>query len=347
MSYHCSLFEKGKIISLRENGRTVAEIAEETGRHKTTIARWLRRFEEEGEDGMNQRHKTGRPPRTSAEQDAAMVEVASCHPFMPLRDVAAAAGVEDIHVSSVSARLKKAGLETYKPCGKLALSEQNKGNRLLFAQEAIDRYPPEFWKSVVFTDEKIFRTDLTGRVRVRRPRGARHEERFTVTKDSSGRESVHCWAWIDGHGNGELHRIEGRHTADSYVAVLEDVLLPTLQAMRPGGEPYVLQQDNAPQHTARVTKAWLADHQEEINVLDWPAKSPDLNTIENVWALMTQELTEDRRCGRRLTADELWTNIKRKWEELRLRTAVFETLAGSMGRRLQCVVDAAGGCTKY
>ena len=195
-----------------------------------------------------------------------MVEVASCHPFMPLETWRLLLAWK----TSTSFRCPHAWRRLgWKPTSRVAswlLSEQNKGNRLLFAQEAIDRHPPEFWKSVVFTDEKIFRTDLTGRVRVRRPRGARHEERFTVTKDSSGRESVHCWAWIDGHGNGELHRIEGRHTAGSYVAVLEDVLLPTLQAMRPGEEPYVLQQDNAPQHTARVTKAWLADHQEEINV---------------------------------------------------------------------------------
>ena len=135
MPYHCSLFENGKIASLRENGRTIAEIAEETGRHSTTIARWLRRFEEEGEDGMPQRHKSGRPSRTSAEQDAAMVDVASRHPFMPLRDVAAAAGVENIHISLVSTRLNKAKVETFKPCGKLALSKKNKGNGQLFAQQ--------------------------------------------------------------------------------------------------------------------------------------------------------------------------------------------------------------------
>ena len=73
----------------------------------------------------------------------------------------------------------------------------------------------------------------------------------------------------------------------------------------PGGEPYVLQQDNAPQHTARLTKAWLAEHREQIKIVDWPARSFDLNTIENVWALMAQELTEGSECGRHLTADQL------------------------------------------
>ena len=91
---------------------TIAEIAEETGRHYTTIARCLRRFEEEGEHGMPQRPSSGRPPRTSAEQDAAIVEVASLHLFMSLRDVATAAGVDNIHV------------QIFKPCRKVALSQE-------------------------------------------------------------------------------------------------------------------------------------------------------------------------------------------------------------------------------
>ena len=69
---------------------------------------------------MSQRPRSGRPPKTSAEQDAAVVEVASRHLFMSLKDVAAAAGVDNIHVSLVSTRLKKAGLPTFKPCGKVA-----------------------------------------------------------------------------------------------------------------------------------------------------------------------------------------------------------------------------------
>ena len=75
--------------------------------------------------------------------------------------------------------------------------------------------------------------------------------------------------------------------------------------MWPGGEPYVLQQDNAPQHTARLTKAWLAEHHEKMMILDWPERSPDLNTFENVWALMAQELTEDSQCARHLTTYQL------------------------------------------
>ena len=272
-------------------------------------------------------------------------QVAKEQPFLPLQDVATAAGAS-LHTSSVSKRLNRAGLQTFKPCGALNLTERHKADRLLFATESLRQRTPDFWKSVIFTDEKIFRTDSCGRVRVRRPRGARYDERYAVSKDSSGRENVHVWAWIDGHGCGELHRIIGRHVAATYVEILEDVLLPSLEAMRPGGAPYVLQQDNAPQHSARVTKCWLAQHANVIKVLNWPGKSPDLNTIENIWGILEQEVGEENR-EERPSADELWRRVDAAWDGLRSRPGLFETLAGSMVRRLEDVVEAAGGLTKY
>lgn len=74
----CSLFEKGRIIAMREEGQSVAQIAIHLGRTRKTIRKWLLRYEEEGEEGMKARDKPGRPRNTSREQDQAMVE-ASCY----------------------------------------------------------------------------------------------------------------------------------------------------------------------------------------------------------------------------------------------------------------------------
>ena len=43
-------------------------------------------------------------------------------------------------------------------------------------------------------------------------------------------------------------------------------------------------------HTAIIIREALADV--GIKVIDWPAKSPDLNPIENLWALMKREIYE-------------------------------------------------------
>ncbi len=55
---------------------------------------------------------------------------------------------------------------------------------------------------------------------------------------------------------------------------------------------FIFQQDLAPAHTAKSSKSWLNDH--GVGVLDWPANSPDLNPIENLWGIVKRKMRNKR-----------------------------------------------------
>jgi transposase len=77
------------------------------------------------------------------------------------------------------------------------------------------------------------------------------------------------------------------------------------QIHRYHGTEFVFQQDNASPHRATATLSALEE--EEISVLSWPALSPDLNPVENLWAILVRRVYAEGRSYQ--SDDELWEGI--------------------------------------
>ncbi|GFU85241.1 transposable element Tcb1 transposase [Trichonephila clavipes] len=67
----------------------------------------------------------------------------------------------------------------------------------------------------------------------------------------------------------------------------------------------IFQQDNAQPHVARIVQRFFVNHQ--IEWLPWPARSPDLSKIENMWSMVVQRLTQiTPQLPQQINLDNVW-----------------------------------------
>jgi transposase len=101
-------------------------------------------------------------------------------------------------------------------------------------------------------------------------------------------------------------------------------------------------QDGAPCHRSKIVTAWF-QQRPNIQLVDWPGNSPDLNPIETVWAWMKKKL-QDHNC----TNLQQWKEaIQKVWVESTEECAFLQNLVTSMPCRMQEVIDREGAMTKY
>ncbi|GFW90011.1 transposable element Tcb1 transposase [Trichonephila clavipes] len=67
--------------------------------------------------------------------------------------------------------------------------------------------------------------------------------------------------------------------------------------------------DNARPHVARIHQRFFVNHQ--IELLPWPARSPDLSPIENMWFMVAPRLTQITLPA--ASPDLLWQSVEAAW----------------------------------
>ena len=149
------------------------------------------------------------------------------------------------------------------------------------------------------------------------------------------------WGCMTWEGIGYACKIDGRMDADLYVAILQDELQQSLKYHGKTAADIVFQQDNDPKHTSRKAQKWFQDH--SFEVMEWPAQSPDLNPIEHLWQHLKRRLAgyENPPGG----VGELWERVQKEWESI--DASICQNLIESMPRRVEAVLRAKGGYTKY
>lgn len=194
---------------------------------------------------------------------------------------------------------------------------------------------------MLFSDETHFYLGHHGREYVNRPLGAGIDPKYTRKDNEQLRGKVTLWGCIcaDGLGHAELY--DDSLTARRYQSILHLNLQRSAEALWPGRSrgQWWFQQDGATPHTAGTSQAWFHNH--GIDVIEWPALSPDLNPIEELWNDL-----KVRVYGRHPhTMEELERYVTEEWAATDLR--FISHICRSMPRRLQQVIANHGHKIPY
>lgn len=328
-SKHCDPVTRNNIKKLYSAGHSYRKIAEILGVSKTLVSnavKWIPRSE-----------KRGRIRKITQVMKRNIIRCVKINPFITSREIKSELKLT-VHTSTIRRTLIEANWKSHTPRKVPMLSQRNIQQRLSFVENHIG-WPVEKWRNILWSDEtkiNLFNSDR-GIHHVRRPTNSEFNPKYTLKTVKHGGGNIMVWGSFSYYGVGPLYRIQGNMTAEDYVEILQYTMLPYADDNMP--LRWVFQQDNDPKHTARCTKRWFNEN--HIHVLPWPAQSPDLNPIENLWSILKTSIkaSHPRNC------EQLWQLVREAWEAIPVSTC--QNLVNSMRRRCQAVLKNKGSTTKY
>jgi len=299
--------------------------------------------------------RSGRPRVLQGEALDRAIQIGVDMPVGSSRDVSdqlACEGLPAVSASTVCRSFRRAGVRYGIAKRGFMITEKGRLARLAFA--ATHGGDMTDFGGVMFTDSKIFVLDKAGGkiwyMNGRRP--------TSILPKSSLK--VHVYYGVTPFGPTSPVFVTGGGSKKSKfvnpktkvpvkgVGALEYTteVLPSLIAdgdklfsgKRKYAKQWIFQQDNAPAHTAKISKAFLEDRMAGRWVQDWPPSSPDLSWIENVWAWADARVRRER-CSIR-TIEEFKGAIEKAFKELPVQHC--QNYVAGMQKRLSLVLEKDG-----
>ena len=322
-----------------EAGMKQKHIAQRLNIHRHTVRNTVRRFRRTG--STSELPRSGRPRVTTARDDQFIRQSHLRDRFLNATYTAQNlpnAG-RRISAQTVRNRLKDQGIKTYKPATRPSLTVQHKRARLAWCT-ARAHWNHNQWRRFLFTDESPYGLQAKRRKQfVYRRRGERYLQQCIEERDRhSAGGKLMVWGGFTYDNKTPLHIVRGNLTAIQYVnQIIDPFVLPFLR-QHPGT---VFQQDNARPHAAIYTLNHLRNN--NVQPHQWPAKSSDLNPIEQVWDALEKKIQQRPVQPRNLA--QLGQAFIDEWQ--RFPQYKLRRLIASMRRRCQACIAARGGHTRY
>lgn len=279
----------------------------------------------------------------------------------PWSDVAEEIGIR-VSAKTLRAAFAKEGYHRRVARKKPFLNESQRNRRLTFAL-AHRNWTERQWRGVVWTDEcYIWLEGSFGRLYVTR-NGEEEWIDDCIAPKFAKQDSIMIWGAILGDGGKKIIVIWekdnwGSITARTYI---NDILIPRLQPFwlqesQRTQQNLWLMEDGAPAHRARSTQLrklfpssfisnYIQNFRDQFGIpsLNWPASSPDLNPIENIWSILKRRLHDRRPRPRGKAA--ITEAVLEEWDLITEED--IDKCIRNMSERIEAVIAANGGHTRW
>lgn len=260
------------------------------------------------------------------------MSIAKKHRTSTLADISTAMSKQGTNLSleTVRQRLNEQSIFKLQPLAKPLLSDDNRKFRLKWANS--NRKTD--WSKIIFTDETTF-SQFNKPKQVWRKKGE-------IVKAPKVKHSakVHVYGCFSEEGFGNIYCFTDNLDGELLCIIYKTTLL--LSARKFFGDhdhSWKLQEDNDPKHMSKKAQKWRKEN--NINRISWPSQSPDLNPMENVWAVLKANVGNHKPTS----VTDLIRIIKMEWKKLDKTFA--KNLVISMKNRISEVISNEGDHILY
>jgi transposase len=282
----------------------------------------------------------GRKPKVKSVVNVANItrakQLFTSKPNMSKRKVAAIMKTEGVKISASSALrcAKEAGIRKFSAKRKCYLRPQHMKKRLLYAQKNSHRQ----WKNALFVDECAIELFAAPNPQTH-GQWAEYKEEVPIIPKFKHPIRLNVFGGISWSGRTKLVFYTETLNSQRYSDILDDVIPEVRDGVFKKRKWFIVQ-DALPLHFARSVHNVVKAHGVGwIEKKDWPANSPDLNPIENIWSILKERIQErnpQTKAELMMCASEEWKNIPQ---------AVIQKTILDMQKRLREVIHNKGSYT--